>query len=111
MDRVHPEPLGFGCPLLADEFVGRQTFEGLEPAAEVVGIDEVGEVLPQLRAIVVAHRPAARTRPGGGLSSGYEMVGLQAGLTLVNFVTQYRGAILVFRHGDIHHPRTARTLG
>lgn len=25
MDRVHPEPLGLGCPLFADEFVGRQT--------------------------------------------------------------------------------------
>ncbi len=53
MDRVHPETLGLGCPLFADEFVGRQSLKGLEPEAEVVGDDKVGEVLPQLRMIVI----------------------------------------------------------
>lgn len=51
MDRVHPELHGLGCPLFADEFVGLQTLKGLKPAAEVVGFDKVGEVLPQLRMI------------------------------------------------------------
>lgn len=53
MDRIYPEPFRLGCPLFADEFIGCQAFEGLEPAAEVVCIDEVGEVLPQLRVIVI----------------------------------------------------------
>lgn len=35
MDRVHPELLGLGCPLFADEFVGRQTLEALESATKV----------------------------------------------------------------------------
>lgn len=39
--------------MFADEFVGRQTLGGFEPAAEVVGIDKVGKVLPQLRVIVI----------------------------------------------------------
>ena len=50
---INPEPFESGCPLFTDEFVGCQTLEGLEPAAEVVCIDEVGEVLPQLRVIVI----------------------------------------------------------
>lgn len=36
------------CPCLADELVGRKAFQGLEPAGEVVGDDEVGEVLLKL---------------------------------------------------------------
>ena len=32
----------------ADVFVGRETFQGLEPLGEVVGADEVGEVAAQL---------------------------------------------------------------
>ena len=34
--------------MLADVFVGRQAFQGLEPAGEVVGRDEVGEMAAQL---------------------------------------------------------------
>ncbi len=40
-------------PCFADGFVGREALEGLEPATEVVGGDEVGEVLPQLIMAVV----------------------------------------------------------
>ena len=32
----------------AEVFVGRETFQGLEPLGEVVGADEVGEVAAQL---------------------------------------------------------------
>lgn len=43
----------FSEPGFADGFVGCEAFEGLESAAEVVGGDEVDEVLPQLVEIVV----------------------------------------------------------
>ena len=35
-------------PRFADAFVGREAFEGLEPATEVVGGDEVAKMLPEL---------------------------------------------------------------
>ena len=53
MDRVKGEPFGFDCPLFADELVGREAFEGLQSSPEIVGADEVGEVLAQLVVIVV----------------------------------------------------------
>ena len=45
MDRIDPEAFGLGCPLLANEFIRGQAFERLEPAAKVVGIDEVDKML------------------------------------------------------------------
>jgi hypothetical protein len=39
--------------LFADELVGREAFEGLQPSPEVVGADEVGEVISQLLVVVV----------------------------------------------------------
>ena len=39
--------------MFADELVGREAFEGLQPSSEVVGADEVGEVISQLVVIVV----------------------------------------------------------
>ena len=53
MDRIQGEPLRFDCPLFADELVGRESFEGLQSSPEIVGADEVGEVLAQLVVIVV----------------------------------------------------------
>ena len=41
------------CPALADELVWGQALEGLETAGEVVGIDEVSEMLAQLVVTVV----------------------------------------------------------
>ena len=43
-------------PRFADGFIGCETLEGLEPAAEVVGGDEVAKMLPELvvRIVVVA---------------------------------------------------------
>ena len=40
-------------PCFADSFVRGEAFEGLEPAAEVVGGDEVGKVLPELAVVVI----------------------------------------------------------
>ena len=48
MDRVYGEPFGFDCPLFADELIGGEAFEGLQPSPEVIGADEVGEVISQL---------------------------------------------------------------
>ena len=41
------------CPAFADELVRGQPFEGLETAGEVVGIDEVGEMVTQLVVTVI----------------------------------------------------------
>ena len=53
MDRVQGEPFRFVCPLFADELIGSEAFEGLEPSPEIVGADEDGEVASQLIVIVV----------------------------------------------------------
>ena len=53
MERVEPEACGLADPLLADEFVGRETLQCLEPAAEVVSSDEVIKMPLELGVIVV----------------------------------------------------------
>ena len=45
MDWINPEAYGLGCPLLANEFIRGQALERLESSAEVVGIDEVRQML------------------------------------------------------------------
>jgi hypothetical protein len=53
MDWLELESFGLDCPLLADELVGREAFEGFEPASEIVGVEEVGEVTAQLVVVFV----------------------------------------------------------
>jgi hypothetical protein len=48
MERIERETVGLFCPELADVFVRREAFEGLEPLGEVVGADEVGEMASKL---------------------------------------------------------------
>ena len=48
MVRVFGEAGGVFLPSSADELVWCQPLQGLEPACEVVGGHEVGEVLPEL---------------------------------------------------------------
>src|SRR3954463_16110415 len=48
VERVEPEPFRLACPLFTDERVGREPLQGLEPAPEVVGGDEVRHVRAQL---------------------------------------------------------------
>ena len=48
MGWIEFESLGFFCPDGADVFVGCKSSEGLEPSSEVVGVDEVGEVLTEV---------------------------------------------------------------
>ncbi len=42
------EPLRLFCPGGADVLVGCESFEGLESSGEVVGLDEVGEMLSEV---------------------------------------------------------------
>ncbi len=58
------EPFWLGSPLFADELVGRESLEGLEPAAEVVGVDEVLEVPPQLIMAIVVEALDGRVLDG-----------------------------------------------
>jgi hypothetical protein len=53
MDWIEAEPFGLVCPDFADELIGCETFEGLEPAAEIVCGDKVGQMLAELVVIVV----------------------------------------------------------
>ena len=60
LERVDSEPFGLIRPGLADELVGREAFEGLETACEVVGCDEVGEVAAQRVVAVVVEAQLGR---------------------------------------------------
>jgi hypothetical protein len=53
LERVKFESFWLGSPAFADELIGRETFEGLEPPTEIVGVDEVGEMPAKLSVIVV----------------------------------------------------------
>ena len=44
MERVEGESIWLICPCLADRFIGGEAREGLEASAEIVGVDEVGQV-------------------------------------------------------------------
>ena len=57
MERVSIEELRLRGPRFADEFVGREALQRLEPLGEVVGIDEVGEVPFELHVGVVVEAP------------------------------------------------------
>src|SRR5918993_5905184 len=64
MDRVEREPFRLGYPCFADEFVGGEATQALQPATEVVGADEVLEVAPELLVAVVM------VTPDGGVLDG-----------------------------------------
>src|SRR5690349_24982795 len=53
MERIESESFGLRGPDLADELVGCESLQGLEPAAEVVGGDEVDEMPAELVVAVV----------------------------------------------------------
>jgi hypothetical protein len=57
VERVEGEALGLFCPGATDRFVGRQTTESLQPSGEVVGCNEVGQVLPKLGVALVVISP------------------------------------------------------
>lgn len=45
MDRINAEAFGLGYSLLANEFIWSQALEHLEYSTEIVGIDEVRQML------------------------------------------------------------------
>jgi hypothetical protein len=47
VERIESESVGLFCPELADEFVWREAFEGLEPPSEIVCDDEIRQMSPQ----------------------------------------------------------------
>jgi hypothetical protein len=47
VDLVEEEPIWHGSLAFADELGGRDALEGLQPAPEVVGADDVIEMLAQ----------------------------------------------------------------
>ena len=53
LERVEGESFWLCCPGFANELVGREAFEDLQPSGEIVCIDEVVEVLLELRVTVV----------------------------------------------------------
>ena len=53
MDGIESKSTGFFLPGFTDELVGSETAEGLEPFGEIVGSDEVAEVISQLVMAVV----------------------------------------------------------
>ena len=48
MGWIECEPLRLFCPDRADVLVGCESFESLESSGEVVGLDEVGEMLSEV---------------------------------------------------------------
>ena len=48
MEGIECESVGLFCPELADEFVWREAFEGLEPPSKIVCGDEIRQMSPQL---------------------------------------------------------------
>ena len=71
--------------MFADELVGREAFEGLQPAPEVVGADEVGEVISQRVVVIVVEAFDGRfldravPLPGNGLPANRERGSAQCG--------------------------------
>ena len=53
MDWVDDESIRLRSPLFADEFIGREAFEGLQPTAKIVCVDEVLKVPSELVVIVI----------------------------------------------------------
>jgi hypothetical protein len=74
MDWIESESVWVVCPDFADVFVWREAFEGLETPAEIVGVDEVGEMALELPVAVgsacqtygscTGNRPAAAACAG-----------------------------------------------
>lgn len=73
------ESFGLTCPLFADELVGREPFQCLEAAAEVVGIDEACEMISEL--IVVVVMEAFDRRLGYFSGSGFGCLDSEAAMT------------------------------
>ena len=66
MERIERESFGLFCPDLADVFVRREAFEGLETLGEVVGADEVGQMGTKLCTLMTVAQQSNRNRLSHG---------------------------------------------
>ena len=80
VERIGIEPFWLRSPCLADELVGREALEGLQSTAEVIGADEVVEMLPELLVAVVMIKLDGRFLDGSvhplDLAIGPRVIGL-----------------------------------
>lgn len=53
MGWINFETIRLHCPLFDDKFVGCEAFEGLKASGEIIGIDEVRQVLRELVVAVI----------------------------------------------------------
>src|SRR5215218_3573384 len=62
--RIDPEPVRLVCPGFADELVGREAPQGLEPAGGVIGLQKELQMRPQPIVAVVVIAPHRRVLEG-----------------------------------------------
>jgi hypothetical protein len=93
--RICIEAFGLGCPCFADEFVGSEAAQPLEALAEVVGGDEVVEVLPELYVAVVMIAV-----DGSVLDGAVHPLDLAVGPGVVDAGEAVLDAMLLASHGE-----------
>ena len=107
VERIEGEPFGLNCPPFADELVGRETSQALEPSTEVVGIHEIVEVTPELvMAVVVV------TSDGSFLDRPVHPFDLAVGPGMVDPGAAVLDAILATPHGEhVRDDACGRSIG
>ena len=107
MDRVDNESVWLGCPGFTDEFVSRETFEGLQAPSEVVGGDEIREVAAEMimALVVVSLDGSVLERPvhAFDLTIGPRMPGLRYAMVDVVLGASIFERIRQEAFSSIHH--------
>ena len=107
LERIEIEPFGFDCPSFADELVRGETFEGLEPTAEIIGVDEIGEMSAQLVVIVIVVSLNGRV-----LDRAVHSLDLTVGPRMIDLGEAMRDSVLSASHAEhmccIGRSRTVR---
>src|ERR1700730_14048069 len=96
MERIERESFRLFCPDLADVFVGREAFEGLESLREVVSADKVAEMASELRVRLVVESLDRRLLDGAvhalDLTVGPRVLGLgEAMIDVVLRASEFEG--------------------
>jgi len=106
MDRVEPESIGLGCPGFAGELIGGQALQGLQPAGEVVGCDEGGQVPFELLVVVVMV-----SLDGCVLDGAVHSLDLTVGPRVVDFGEAVLDPVFVAAHGEhVGHVSRCRSV-
>lgn len=107
MEWIEPEALRFFCPLFANELVRRETLEGLQPSAEVVGVDEQVEMLFELPVAVIV-----KAFDGGFLDGAVHPLDLAVGPRVLDLGQTVLDAVLAAAHAEhMLHVAGSRTTG